>query len=375
MASADGGERDSLSRELFKAPYRFDFFQAVRLLEHLLREQERIRGTREPRPDGLGVGRDLHPGDEVARFRAHPSLSFPAGAISEIRRVPLSPDSPAGPHPPEMIVSFLGLTGPTGVLPRHYTETLLERIRQRDYSLRDFLDLFNHRIISLFYRAWEKYRWPIAYERSQLDDPFKVPDLATQGLYSLVGLGTAGLRGRLDTDDEVFLYYSGHFAHFPRSALALESMIGDHLGMPVQVLQCQGQWLHLDPGDQAALPSTREPDGRNNQLGVNLLVGERIWDVQSKFRLRIGPLNWRQFRSLMPNGKSLRPLCQITRTYVGPGLDFDVQPVLKLEEAPPCRFTSDAAEGPYLGWNTWMPPSAAPSSLSLHDAVFQIETI
>jgi type VI secretion system protein ImpH len=274
-----------------------------------------------------------------------------------------------------MIVTFLGLTGPAGVLPGHYTELLLQRIRERDYSLRDFLDLFNHRLISLFYRAWEKYRWPIAYERSQLDDPLKAPDLATNGLYCLTGLGTAGLRGRLDADDEVFLYYSGHFAHFPRSALALESLVGDHQEMPVQVRQCQGQWLHVDPGDQAAMPSVREPEGRNNQLGVNLLVGERIWDVQSKFRLRIGPLTWREFRSLMPNGRSLRPLCQITRTYVGPGLDFDVQPLLKVEEVPRCRFTSDPEQGPYLGWNTWMPLPAVPSSSSLDDAVFQIEAI
>ena len=375
MASADGRERDSLSQELYRAPYRFDFLQAVRILEHLLREKERGRGAREARPEGLGVGRDLHPLDEVVRFRAHPALSFPAGEISGIRHVPVSPDSPAGPRPPEMIVSFLGLTGPSGVLPRHYTELLLQQIRLRDYALRDFLDLFNHRLISLFYRAWEKYRWPIAYERSLLDDPQKAPDLATHGLHCLVGFGTAGLRGRLDTDDEVFLYYSGHFAHFPRSALALESLLADHLEMPVEVLQCQGQWLHLDPGDQAVMPSAREPDGRNNQLGVNLLVGERIWDVQSRFRLRIGPLGWKHFQSLMPNGQSLRPLCQITRTYVGPGLDFDVQPVLRLEEAPPCRFTSDEEAGPYLGWNTWMPPPETPSSPFLHDAVFQIETI
>src|SRR5262249_5064658 len=208
-----------------------------------------------------------------------------------------SPDSPAGPRPPEMVVTFMGLTGPAGVLPRHYTELLLQQIRERDYSLRDFLDLFNHRLISLFYRAWEKYRWPIAYERSQLDLHLKEPDLATQGLYCLTGLGTAGLRGRLDTDDEVFLYYGGHFAHFPRSALALESLLGDHLEMPVEVRQCQGQWLHLEKEDQAAMPSLSEPEGRNNQLGVNLIVGERIWDVQSKFRLRIGPVSWREFRS------------------------------------------------------------------------------
>jgi type VI secretion system protein ImpH len=377
MAAADGRERDSVNRALFKAAYRFDFFQAVRLLEHRLREQERNLEKRahESLREGRGVGRDLHPRDEAVRFRAHPSLSFPAGTISEVRRVPLSPDAPSGAHPPEMVVTFLGLTGPSGVLPRHYTELMLQRIREKDFALRDFLDLFNHRLISLFYRAWEKYRWPIAWERSQLDDPVGELDPATGGLSSLIGLGSPGLRGRLEADDRVFLYYSGHFAHFPRSAIALESLLADHLEMPVRVLQCQGQWLHLDPDDQARMPASLDPEGRNNQLGVNLVVGERVWELQSKFRLRVGPLTWRQFRSLMPNGRSLRPLCQITRMYVGPALDFDVQPVLKPEEVPRYQLTSDTEDGPFLGWNTWMPLSVTAPALPVDDAVFQIEAV
>ncbi len=375
MASADGRERDRVNRDLFTAPYRFDFFQAVRLLEHRIREHKRSAEASDSHPHGQRVGEDVHPGDEGVRFRAEASLGFPAAAISEIRRVTRSPGAPSGPHPPEMTVTFLGLTGPSGALPRHYTELLLRRIREKDYALRDFLDLFNHRLISLFYRSWEKYRWPIAWERSQLDHPAAEPDAATRGLHCLVGMGTAGLRGRLNTDDDVFLYYSGHFAHFPRSASALESLLTDHLDMPVQVLQCRGQWLHLDRDDQAFMPSRHEPEGRNNQLGVSLVVGERIWDLQSKFRLRIGPLTWRQFCSLMPNGRALRPLCQIARMYVGPGLDFDVQPVLKPDEVPPCRFAADPEHAAYLGWNTWMPPPATPSPRAIDDAVFQIETI
>ncbi len=375
MASADGRERDSVSRELFRAPYRFDFFQAVRLLEHGLREQTRSSAAHGSHPVERSVGNDAHPADEVVRFRAHQSLGFPAGALSEIRRGGQSSESTLRARPPEMVVTFMGLTGPSGILPRHYTELLLQRIRERDYALRDFLDLFNHRLISLFYRAWEKYCLPIGYERSQLDDPSGQPDLATKGLYCLVGLGTSEMRGRLEIDDEVFLHYSGHFAHFPRSALALESLLADYLDMPVQVRQCQGQWLHLDPDDQALMPSAREPEGRNNQLGVSLVVGERVWEVQSKFRLRIGPLTWQQFRTLMPNGTSLRPLCEITRTYVGPTLDFDVQPVLKFEEVPPCRLGSDAEDGRYLGWNTWIPTSTTLSARPRDDAVFGIDTI
>lgn len=379
MASADGRERSGVSRDLFVAPYRFNFFQAVRLLEHRRRELELGRApsdqTREPHLEGNGVGRDLDPRSEVARFRALTSLGFPAAAISELRADTASSHDRGAPHPPEMVVTFLSLTGPNGALPRHYTELLLQRIREKDFSLRDFLDLFNHRLISLFYRAWEKYNWAIAYERSQLDDPTREPDPVTRGVYDLVGLGTTGLRGRLDVNDEVFLFYGGHYAHLPRSALALESLLAEYLEMPVALLQCQGQWLNLELDDQACMPSSRLPKGRNNRLGLNLIVGERVWDVQSRFRLRLGPLTWRQFRSLMPNGEGLRPLCQMTRLYVGPALDFDVQPLLKPEEVPACQLTPNPDDGPYLGWNTWMPAPMTPTRSPVDDAVFQIPTI
>ena len=189
------------------------------------------------------------PAAEAVRFRALPSLSFPAGAISDLRSVLSSDPFAHSVPPPEMLVTFLGLTGPSGALPRHYTELLLQRIREKDFSLRDFLDLFNHRLISLFYRAWEKYNWPIAYECAWVDGGAAEPDPITQAVYCLDGLGTpglrrrlelddekknvtdlladdavAGLRRRLDLDDEVFLYFCGHFSHAPRSALALQCL-------------------------------------------------------------------------------------------------------------------------------------------------------
>jgi type VI secretion system protein ImpH len=372
MGSADGGESAGLSRELLEEAYRFEFFQAVRLLEHARRERE--GRSREAGFEGHGVGRDTRPASEAVRFRALPSLSFPAGAVNEVRIARTRTGGREESHSPEMLVNFLGLTGPNGVLPRHYTETLLQRIRDKDDSLRDFLDLFNHRLISLFYRAWEKYCLPVTYERSQLDDPGGDPDPVTRGIFGFDGLGTNGLRNRLEVHDEVFLHYSGHFAHFPRSAIALECLLADHLEMPVAVLQCQGQWLKLELDDQATMPSRAEPNGRNNRLGVNLVVGDRVWDVQSKFRLRLGPLSWLQFRSLMPNGRALRPLCQMTRFYAGPTLDFDIQPTLIPREVPPCELTGDPDNGPYLGWNAWMPRLSPPPDC-LDDAVFQIETI
>jgi type VI secretion system protein ImpH len=367
MAAETGRKNLSVSERLFKEPHRFDFFQAVRLLERWTQEQARL----DPRLQRTPVGHDAAPDQEVVRFRATASLSFPAGSISQLRMPNHERDDSAPLPLPELNVGFLGLTGPSGVLPRHYTELLLRRIRERDDSLRDFLDLFHHRLISLFYRSWAKYRLPVAYERSKLRGSGL--DLATLGLFCLVGQGTGGLRGRLEIDDEAFLFYSGHFAHFPRSAIALEALLGDYLEMPVSILQLQGQWLYLGSDDIARLPGRRFPQGLNNQLGRNLVVGEKVWDVQSKFRVRVGPLDYRQFRSLMPNGDALLPLCQLARTYVGPDLDFDVQPVLKPEEVPWCQLRVVDGDGPFLGWNTWV--RSQPFSHEVDDTTFFLENV
>ena len=196
MATTNGGKRAGVIGRLFETSYRFNFFQAVRLLEQLSAQEQRDGSPYHPQNEASGVGRDLHPGAEAVRFRALPSLSFPAGAISDLRSVLSSDRFAHSVPPPEMLVTFLGLTGPSGALPRHYTELLLQRIREKDFSFRDFLDLFNHRLISLFYRAWEKYNWPIAYERAWVDGGTAEPDPITQAVYCLDGLGTPGLRRR-----------------------------------------------------------------------------------------------------------------------------------------------------------------------------------
>jgi type VI secretion system protein ImpH len=320
------------------------------------------------------VGGDQAPEREVVRFRMRPSLGFAASAVSQVRpAVPRTGASDGELPPPEMEVTFLGLTGAAGVMPYHYTSLLLRRVRLKDHALRDFLDLFHHRLLSLFYRAWEKYRLPFAYERSRLDGVAAGADAVSQGLYCLVGLGTGGLRGRLAFDDEAFLYYAGHFAHAPRSAVALECLLADYFEMPVRVEQAHGQWLVLDQDDQALMPSAEHPQGRNNQLGLDLVIGERVWDIQSKFRVRVGPLTYRQFRALMPNGDGLRPLCQLARMYAGAEFDFDVQAVLAPAEVPWCCLGSEEDGEAYLGWNTWVRCDAFTDVVE--DAVFSLEDV
>jgi len=352
-----------VSQRLAEEPYKFDFFQAVRLLEQIARERspDDRSGVRVP------VGADGPPRRETVRFRALPSHTFPPCEVYSLEFSPESTSDEAPTTPAEMVVSFMGLTGPSGVLPQHYTQLVIDRIRQKDHSLRDFLDLFNHRAVSLFFRAWEKYRLPATFERAAVD-PQADEDLFTSSLYCLLGLGTSRLRRRLQVSDPAFLYFSGHFSHYPRTVAALECIIADYFELPVVVLQFQGQWLYLSSEDQSRTPWAREPDGRNCQLGWNVVVGQRVWSVENKFRVRLGPLGYEQFCRFTPNGDGLVPLCQLVRSYVGPEFDFDVQPVLKAEETPWCRAGGDESAASRLGWNTWL--RSRPMPKDADEAVF-----
>lgn len=378
MASAGGRTSPAVSDQLLNEPYRFDFFQAVRLFEALARES----APADRRLAKLPVGGDSPTAREVLRFRALPALSFPASAICDIRP-PAAPATPltgggaqlssraAPARPTEMTVAFFGLTGPSGVLPQHYTALLIERSHPKfkDYSLRDFFDLFNHRAVSLFYRAWNKYRFPVGYERArQTGDE----DLFTSCLYCLVGLGTPGLRGRMQVDDEAILYYGGHYAHRPRTANSLERLLADYFDLPVDLEQFSGQWLYLSQSEQSCLPSARHPQGLNMVLGESVIVGERVWDTQSKFRVRLGPVDYAWFSRLMPTGDALGRLGDLVRLYVGSEFDFDVQPVLQAPEVPWCQLSSDPAQGPRLGWNTWV--RCEEFERDVEDAVFRVES-
>jgi type VI secretion system protein ImpH len=364
MGTARRREAPDLRERLHREPHRFDFFQAVRLLERLAREDP--SAARQP------VGSDGAAGQECVRFRALPSLSHPPAAVAQLRRpAGARPgDHAPAPESPEMAVAFLGLTGPAGVLPPHYTALLLRRLRAKDTSLRDWLDLFNHRLVSLFYRAWEKYRLPFAYERSRQDGPATEPEKVGQALRCLVGRGTAGVRGRQDVPEDAFLYYAGHFAHHPRSAAGLERLLSDYFGLPIRVQQFQGQRLRLHRDDQTRLPSRQRARGLNCRLGVDVVVGDHVWDAQCKFRLRVGPLTYREFRRFFPlGGDLLRLLSQLTRSYVGGEFTFDVQLVLRPAEVPRMRLGGKGDGAAHLGWNTWV--ASRQYARDVDDVVFQ----
>lgn len=312
-----------LDQELFEEPYRFEFFQAVRLLE-------RLQPQREP------VGHDSPPGREVVRFRTMQTLSFPSSEIHDLTRDKSSADGDR----PEMTVAFMGLTGPLGVLPHHYTELLMERARYKDTALWTFLDIFNHRLISLFYRIWEKHRFPVAYERGELDQ-------FTGYLFDIIGMGTGGLRGRLSFNDQALLHYGGLIAQRPHSANAVAAIVGDYFAVPARVVQFTGQWLNLEE-------NVTRLGSAHSQLGISTIAGTRVWDSQSKFRIRLGPLNLAEFNDFVPAGSAYRPAIDMLRLLAGLEFDFDMQLVLRAPDVPACRLGADPHLGPRLGWTSWL---------------------
>jgi type VI secretion system protein ImpH len=341
MAAEGGRQPPDLTGvlgRLLAEPHRFDLFQAVRLLERAARAPG---GGAAPR-----LGRDAAPSAEPVRLRAVASLECPAASV-----VSLTPAKDGDePSPPEMTVSAFGLLGVAGPLPDHYSELVVRRVRMRDRALRDFLDLFNHRAISFFYRAWEKYRLAPQVEGAAPG----APDDVSYALFALAGRATSGHRGRLEVHDDAFLRFSGNFSRRARPAVALEAMLSDYFGLPARVEQFQGDMLCLPIAERTMLPPAGSLHGGHNVLGKDAIVGAHSFDVTGRFSIRVGPMTYERFRRFIPTGDLLRPFCQFTRSFVGAELAFDVRPVLSRGQTPPLRLGADPPDSPRLGWNTWL---------------------
>ena len=323
QAVARRADYSAVARMLYAEPYRFDFFQAVRLLE-------RISPERKP------VGRFVKPNTEVARFGAHPSLAFPASQIQSLGRREV--------QPPFLEVNFMGLTGPLGVLPHPYTELVMERRAEKDTAIRDFFDLFHHRMISLFYQAWEKYRFTIAYERGERDR-------FSHHILDLIGLGTPGLQNRTEVPDDSLIYYSGLLALNTRSATALQQILADYFEAPVEIEQFIGAWYPMDAENQCHVG---EESGYSEQLGWGAVAGDEIWDHQSRIRIRLGPLGFEQYRSFLPGGGARGELDALTGFFTRQEFDVEVQLVLKRDEVPACELNEEGEASLQLGWSTWI---------------------
>jgi type VI secretion system protein ImpH len=316
------------------------FVQLVRLLEQLA-------------PERTAVGGSGDPARELVRFAVPPTMAFPA---SEVQTLDLAPKDES--RPSRVAVNFLGLTGPQGVLPMLYTQQVADRLRARDGAMAEFLDLFHHRLLSLHFRAWAKYRpldrLPAA--PTATDEMPPPADRVAHHLLDLVGLGTPGLFGRLDVPDDAAAYYAGLLAPVQRSALALEQLIGDHFDVPVEVVQFIGGWYPLDAVDRTAVGEERE---NATQLGRGAVAGDEIWDQQSCVRIRLGPLSRVQYERFLPTGPDYRALESLVRFFTDDRYALEVQLVLSRHDVPPTILGDDSSLP--LMWGTWLASARRPS--------------
>jgi type VI secretion system protein ImpH len=316
---------EDLPERLRDKPGDFSFFQAVRLLQQLA-------GAENP------IGSFDRPSEEPLRIGVRPALSFPPTEIQSLA------DNPDAGGPLKMTVNFFGLTGPSGVMPTRYTELLVERMYAHDPTLKDFLDIFNHRLISLLYRAWEKYRFPVAYERGGAD-------AFTGYMLDLIGLGTRGLQNRMAVPDQALICYEGLLAQQPRSAEAFRQMLADYFAVPVEVQPFAGSWRPLDAGSRTCFGDGRS---QSEQLGVGIVLGDEVWDQQSVVRVRLGPMTLAEYHDFLPGGSAHEPLKALARFFCGDDLDVEAQLILKREEAPRVSLGAEGAPPAKLGWVSWM---------------------
>lgn len=312
--------------ELMEAePYSFRFFQMVRLLEKL-------------HPEKKPVGIFVSPSEEVVRFTASPSFSFPA---SELGSYVPGVDSPGS-----LEINFMGLNVINGPMPRSYTEALLERKRNKDQATLDFFDLFNHRIVSLFYRSWSRYRFYIAYEKDKAEE-----DEITQHLYDLVGLGTPGLRASMAIPEQSCIYYSGLLSRQIRTVEGLRQLLEDYFDVKVEIRQFTGSWIRLPIGQRTVLSDSQS---MAECLGVGTVVGDEVWDQEGTLTVRLGPMSLSKYRQFLPGSRGQAELRDWLKFYSRRSFDFVIQLVLAREEVPPTELRTLPTPANRLGYESWL---------------------
>ena len=309
-------------RRLGERPWKFDFFQALRRVEAL-----------HPAKPRLGRGR--RPVDEPVRLAQEPSLSFPISTLAAFE--PARED-----RPPRLQVRFFGLLGPNGPLPLHLTEFARQRIlHNRDRTFARFLDIFHHRFLLLFYRAWAQAQPTVSFDRPR-EDRFKTY------LGALIGLSSAGARDRDSVVDFAKLHFAGLLARQVRNSDGLAQILRAYFRVPVRVEPFVGHWMQLPENERTRL------GGSWARLGRDAIVGSSVWDRQYKIRLHLGPLTRAEYEDFLPGRAAAGRLVSWLRFYFTFEFAWDVRLVLARNEVPCLQLGGDPSAPARLGWTSWL---------------------
>jgi type VI secretion system protein ImpH len=303
---------------LARDPGSFDFHAALRRFEASF-------------PEGPRLGEAVRPTEEPVRVGQTPSLSFEPSAVAEY--TPAADGARA-----RMLVGFVGLWGPQGPLPIHMTEHARERLRHAgDRTLTSFVDIFHHRMLLLFHRAWAASQPTAALDRPE-DDAF------ARYVGALLGIALPSNRGRDAFPDRAKMFFAGRFAGAARNADGLADVVSEYFGAPAAIEEFFGEWVELPKEGRwqlGASPAT-------SVIARTAILGSRVWTRTHKFRIVLGPLQPRAFRRMLPQGGGVEELAALVRLYTNDEWDWDLRLVL----------TEDAGgrmvlgKGARLGWTS-----------------------
>lgn len=336
MKQTDSRSFGELIDALAADTYSFDLFALLRRIDALNKSHP-------------GLGRTLRPRNELIRLGQKPSSSFAPSALADLER---DRDS----QPAKLTIHGFGLFGPNGPMPLVLTEYVRERSDLHgDKALVEFFDLFHHRLISLFYRAWAD-----AQSTNSLDRPES--DSFTRFISSLIGLhGKPASLALNAVPHHAYLSHAGHLARQVRNAEGLARIIKSYFQVNAKIKEFSWRWLPI-PEDQ----QTRLGGLHGSQLGVDAIAGERVFDRQHNFKITLGPLTLSQYSSFLPRGRCYAQLVEWVHAYLGLEMSWEVTLILKGSEVPVCQLGSSQQ----LGLSTWfeMPAIEDRSDLTVYPA-------
>lgn len=309
---------------LLERPETFDFFEALRRVECAWPALPRL-------------GTATRPADEPVRLGQLPSLDFPPSMLASV--------TPIDGARLRILGHFLGLYGGNGPLPLHLTEYVHDRVTNaRDNTLTAFTDIFHHRMLELFYRAWANGRPTVHFDRPNRDQ---------FSLYvaALAGFAAPTLRNADAFPDRAKLYFVGILSAGTKTRAGLESLLQEYLHLPVRIEECVGEWLTIVRDERMSLgnPATAS-------LGSSVL-GARVWNVQSRFRIVIGPVGIGDLMQYLPGSASLARLRAAVMNYIGFEYAWDIRFVLRRANVPAAKL----GQFGHLGWSSWVaPPHVGP---------------
>jgi type VI secretion system protein ImpH len=320
MAIASGQQRTSVAEDLFQNSYQYEFHQAIKILQILNPALERI---------GQGVVAQK----EIATLKTHITFSPPPSDIYNLQ--------PARSHKESalMTINFMGIAGHSGPLPDAYSEILIDRLRSHDHAFADFLDIFNHRLVSVSHRIHVKYNYTL-----ELVKPHHTQ--VAHMLFAIGGITHPEAFEHSLVPARSYLKYIGYLWQQPQSVTGLRIVLSDYFNLDINIEEFIGQWLYLDDTQTTTLGTL----GQMNILGNTAAIGDRAWTCTEKIRIHIGGLALKKYAELFPGGALNKKISLFVHEYMGDQCHFDLSVELNQRDIPYTKLDGTA----HLGWTSWL---------------------